>query len=306
MKSINPPSLNLPPPNIDLPHNNKCNTYLTNKSTLDRFIYTITSFVKSGFIVILDYHPMGKEGYANNPEVFARKWFSLIEKIVRTPQYSKLLKGKIIMDLMNEPDSMNIKWTHATKLYMKTIDAVYTHLDKSILYMIEGTGQLNYNLNWGDGFVTDPNIIKEYQIDDASLFFNELMNKSYIGNIIISPHMYGPSVTKNKQAFDGPDLEKRMIKSFLYLKTEGYCNKNNVCHKFPILIGEFGSMFVLPQDLKHLDSFQKLMNKYFGKKMNWAYWAYNKNSGDTGGIVKADWYSLEWIKLLWLRRYMYL
>lgn len=288
-------------PAVELPKNNKCNIYLSNKSTLERFIYTIRAFAKSGFYVILDYHPMGKEPYAYNPDVFAQKWYKLMEKIVRIPE----LKGKVIMDLMNEPDSMNIKWAHATKLYLKTMDAVYKNLDKNMFFMIEGTGQINYNLNWGDGFVTDPNIIKANQIDDASVFFKELMKKSYIGNIIISPHMYGPSVTKNKRAFAGQDLENRMLKSFVYLHTKGYCLQGR-CYKFPIVVGEFGSKFILKEDLQHLDSFQKLMNKYFGKNMSWAFWAYNNNSGDTGGIVKDDWVTLEMGKLQWLKKFMYL
>lgn len=288
-------------PLIELPDNNKCNAYLSNKSTLERFIYTLKAFANSGFYVILDYHPMGKEAYVYNPDLFSKKWYALMEKIVLIPE----LKGKIIMDMMNEPDSMNIKWGHATKLYLKTMDAVHHKLDKSMLYMIEGTGQINYNLNWGDGFVTDPNIIKANQIDDASVFFKELMNKSYIGNIILSPHMYGPSVTKYKRAFAGQELEDRMMKSFLYLHTKGYCFKGR-CHKFPIIVGEFGSKFILKEDIEHLDSFQKYMNKYFGKNMNWAFWAYNSNSGDTGGIVKDDWYTLEKGKLDWLRKYMHL
>jgi hypothetical protein len=30
-------------------------------------------------------------------------------------------------------------------------------------------------------------------------------------------------------------------------------------------------------------------------------WAYNRNSGDTGGLVKEDWQTLEWDKLKWLQ-----
>ena len=116
--------------------------------------------------------------------------------------------------------------------------------------------------------------------------------------------MYGPSVTHNKKAFSGQDLEIRMLNSFIYLHRKGYCVKNK-CTVFPIIVGEFGSMFKLKEDLQHLDSFQKYMNRYFGKKMNWVYWAYNKNSGDTGGIVKDDWYTLELEKLYWLKTHMY-
>lgn len=300
-----------PQPNtLDLiPSGNVCNAYLdrSGMSTFDRLIYTMSLFARNGFTIVLDYHPMGKEGYARSPAEFSRKWFELMKRIKASPEYARSLKGKIIMDLMNEPDSMNIGWEAATRLYIPTMDMAYKLFGKDIFYMVEGTGQVRYNLNWGDGFVTRKDIIRQYGIDDASVFFNAVMTKPYLDRVIISPHMYGPSVSKATVAFKGIELEKRLNASFGYLADKGYCKEGGGrCHKFPIVIGEFGSNFVMKEDLEHYEDFQKYMNKYFGKKMSWMYWAYNRNSGDTGGIVKDNWLEWEWGKLRWLNKKMHL
>jgi len=33
---------------------------------------------------------------------------------------------------------------------------------------------------------------------------------------------------------------------------------------------------------------------------SWFYWCWNVNSGDTGGLVRDDWTTLEWVKLAFL------
>jgi endoglucanase len=73
--------------------------------------------------------------------------------------------------------------------------------------------------------------------------------------------------------------------------------------KFPIIVGEFGSKFEDPRDLIHLQDFSKWMKETF-KNPSWLYWAYNQNSGDTGGIVKNNWQDIDWRKVLWLRKNM--
>jgi len=50
----------------------------------------------------------------------------------------------------------------------------------------------------GNGFVTDPAIIKEFGIHDANPFFTTLLSKPYLDNVVISPHLYGPSVSSRK------------------------------------------------------------------------------------------------------------
>lgn len=66
------------------------------------------------------------------------------------------------------------------------------------LLLVEGSGQLGYAMNWGDGFVTDRTKIANYGLADANVFFGALLSKPYLNNVVISPHYYPPSVSKQQ------------------------------------------------------------------------------------------------------------
>lgn len=46
--------------------------------------------------------------------------------------------------------------------------------------------------------MTDPAIVKEYGITDANPFFKALLQRPYLERMVISPHIYGPSVSSRK------------------------------------------------------------------------------------------------------------
>lgn len=279
-----------------LPGGGVCNGYLENTSTVKRLISVVKTFVENGFYVVLDYHPMGMEPYAlQDPRVVANKWTQLLREFKASRWWGPLFKGRLIVDVMNEPDSMRLGWAPVGKLYLATMDQVWSELGKdSVFFMVEGTAQGGYNLNWGDGFVTNQSIIRATGIEDASPFFEAVITKPYRDNVIISPHMYGPSIALNSRAHAGQLLKDRMWNSYMYLYYRGYKRK-----RFPIVLGEFGSFLTDPKDVLF---FNELARYWIGKgQRHWMWWAYNNNSGDTGGLVKSDWQSWEWqkIKYLW-------
>jgi hypothetical protein len=103
------------------------------------------------------------------------------------------------------------------------------------------------------------------------------LDKPYLGSVVVSPHVYGPSITHNAVGYKGAMLWDGLDISFGYLNRKGYCHKGR-CHKFPIAIGEFGSKFVNPEDLAHLKDFSAwLRNEVPGHKdthnaiNNWFY-----------------------------------
>jgi hypothetical protein len=60
-------------------------------------------------------------------------------------------------------------------------------------------------------------------------------------------------------------------------------------------------------DLEHLRDLALWMNNAGAARdsehnavLNWFYWSYNANSGDTGGLVDDAWRNLEWAKLRYL------
>ncbi len=60
---------------------------------------------------------------------------------------------------------------------------------------MEGAGQGAIGKNWGDGIATDPQIISSRGLSDPNPFFSALLQKPYIDQIIIGPHVYPPSIS---------------------------------------------------------------------------------------------------------------
>ncbi len=92
----------------------------------------------------------------------------------------------------------------------------------------------------------------------------------------------------------------------------GYIFKNNTA---PLLLGEFGSKLKTTADEQWL---RKLANYIDGdfdldgtkdlpagsKGISWTFWCFNPNSGDTGGILKDDWTTVDENKLGYIRASM--
>jgi hypothetical protein len=63
-----------------------------------------------------------------------------------------------------------------------------------LLFFVEGTGQNMWGLSWGNGFITDMEIINGAGISDANPFFQQLAGKPYVDRVVITPHCYPPSI----------------------------------------------------------------------------------------------------------------
>ncbi len=53
------------------------------------------------------------------------------------------------------------------------------HCIADFLFAVEGAAQGGIGANWGDGFATDPALIRATGISDPNPFFKQLMRKSY-------------------------------------------------------------------------------------------------------------------------------
>ena len=47
------------------------------------------------------------------------------------------------------------------------------------IFFIEGGGQTGFDTCWGNGFVTDYNLINQYGLSDPNPFFQTLLTKPY-------------------------------------------------------------------------------------------------------------------------------
>jgi hypothetical protein len=61
----------------------------------------------------------------------------------------------------------------------------------------QGSGQEKTGSNWGDGFVTDKAVLQEKNLSDPNAFFSALVAKPYKNRVVLSPHLYGPSLSNN-------------------------------------------------------------------------------------------------------------
>lgn len=279
------------------------NDYLPNDSTFNRFLWVVNFFAKNGFYVLVDNHLREDQTVLDNSQRWLQSWVELATAISEDP----IAKKRVMLDLLNEPDNFGIRWESSGKkpglkeLYLSAMDVLY-QINPHFLFFIEGTGQGGINANWGDGFATDSELIKKCGLSDPNPFFQELLHKPYVNQVVISPHVYPPSVTHIVKDSFGTGLWNRLSFSFGYLTKEGYQGK-----VFPVAIGEFGSHFQEESDLRSLND----MGKYFqllgaandGKHkaiQNWFYWSWNVNSGDTGGLVSDNWLDIQWEKIDYL------
>ncbi|MBA3237641.1 MAG: cellulase family glycosylhydrolase [Parachlamydiaceae bacterium] len=279
------------------------NDYLPNDSTFKRFLWVINFFAKNGFYVLIDNHLREDQTAIENSQKWVDQWVRLAKAIAKDP----ISKDHVMFDLLNEPDNFGIRWESSgdkpglEDLYLSSMDALY-NVDPNFLFFIEGAGQSGINANWGDGFATDENLIKQGGLSDPNPFFQALLHKPYVNQVVISPHVYPPSVTYATKDYVGKGLWNRLSSSFGYLSKEGYEGK-----KFPIAIGEFGSHFTDKTDLQSMkdmaDYFKLAGTANDGNHefmANWFYWSWNANSGDTGGIVADNWIDIQWKKIDYL------
>ena len=104
--------------------------------------------------------------------------------------------------------------------------------------------------------------------------------------LVYSPHEYGPGVY-NQLWFSEATFPKNLLNrwevGFNYLASRNIA---------PILIGEFGGRQVDASSKEGLWQ-RQLVSFIQQKKLHFAYWSWNPDSSDTGGILQADWRTVE-------------
>jgi endoglucanase len=104
--------------------------------------------------------------------------------------------------------------------------------------------------------------------------------------LVYSPHEYGPGV------FNMPYFSEKSFPQNLYKRWETgffYIHRQKIA---PIWIGEFGGRQV---DTKSIEGVwqNKLVKFIRDNNLSFAYWSWNPNSSDTGGILLDDWQSVD-------------
>jgi aryl-phospho-beta-D-glucosidase BglC (GH1 family) len=289
-----------------------CNDYVPMDSMRNRFFWAMRYIAANGFYVIIDDHLAYDTLVLDDATKWVASWKALAADIAKDP----LLKNRVMLDLLNEPDARGIKWQTGpkgpgfgmAKYYEDAMDAIYA-VHPTALMLIEGCGQLGLvAMNWGDGFATDAAVVKAGGVEDARPFFEAIVKKPYANNVVISPHIYPPSISTHNEpeVVLAPGLFTRLDNSFGYLTKTGFCpTAGGPCKLYPVVYGETGAKFDKELDVKFLEDFARYMTTStdgHAPTPNMVWWCWNANSGDTGGVVNDQWKEINWFKIGWLMR----
>ena len=108
------------------------------------------------------------------------------------------------------------------------------------------------------------------------------------GQLVYSAHDY-PSSIFAQSWFADPSYPANL--PGVWDRNWGYLQQQGIA---PVLLGEFGTKLTTASDVAWLDA----LVGYLGtRQMSFAYWSYNPNSGDTGGLIADDWHTPQQAKL---------
>jgi endoglucanase len=115
-------------------------------------------------------------------------------------------------------------------------------------------------------------------------------------HLVYSAHDYGPGVY-NQNWFMAKNFPNNM--PGIWSTHWGYLKQQNIA---PVLIGEFGGRLSAGKSTEAVWQ-NKLVSYMKQNGISYTYWSWNPDSGDTGGILKNDWKTLDMNKVKMLSTY---
>ncbi len=199
-------------------------------------------------------------------------------------------------DLHNEPhaaatwgDNSATDWAAAAE---RIGNAVLAHAPNWLIF-VEGIGAYNGETYWWGG---DLEGVKDRPLDLA-----------VDNRLVYSPHDY-PNSIYPQTWFSDPTFPAN--EPTIFSDKWGFIYEQNLA---PVWVGEWGSKLTDPKDVLWADAITDYMHGdtsqlsvapgEFGP--SWSWWAWNPNSGDTGGILKDDWTTVNLNKIELLQPLMY-
>ena len=106
-----------------------CNDYVPMDSQRNRFFWAMRYIASNGFYVVIDDHLAYDTLVLDDTAKWVASWQQLAADIAKDP----VLRPRVMLDLLNEPDARGIKWTNGPKgptvgmatYYEQAMDAIY-------------------------------------------------------------------------------------------------------------------------------------------------------------------------------------
>ena len=117
--------------------------------------------------------------------------------------YEKVSRGVTTLSACKQGSMISARlvspvFLHPHRAAMQSIYRIYANQGipaADVLFLVEGGGQGALGKNWGDGTATDPTVISSRGLSDPNPFFTDLLQKPYLSQVIIGPHVYPPSIS---------------------------------------------------------------------------------------------------------------
>jgi len=254
-----------------------------------------------GLKIILDHHRSSAGNGPNGGGLWYDGTYSetnMIENWVKLAQRYADNSTVIGADLANEPhgpstwgDGTANDWAAAAARIGNAVLAA----NPNLLILVEGIEGYKGNSTWWGGNLMG---VKDHPI-----------TLNVPGQLVYSPHDY-PSTVYNQSWFSASNYPNNL--PAVWDKYWGFIYQNDTA---PILLGEFGTNLQTASDklwLKKLVDYMDENASNGGLSVgsgdegpSWAYWSWNPNSGDTGGILANDWKTVNTAKVEAINPIMY-
>ncbi len=277
-------------------YNKATNAELEGKNSQQIFDYALSLCQRYGLKVMLDIHSANSDaaGHMTNlwytDKVSLQGYYDAVQYLADRYKNDDTV---IAIDLKNEPhgkanedkaiwndSDLDNNWKHVAEVAGNlALDA-----NPNLLIVIEGieiypkdiTANKDFSSTNMDDYLTTwwgANLrgVKDYPID----FGSEARNRQ----IVYSPHDYGPTVYQQPW-FEG-EFTYDSLKTDCWNDNWLYIHNERIA---PILIGEWGGFMTEP-NLTWMTYLRQLIGE---NHLNFTFWCYNANSGDTGGLVLDD------------------